>query len=100
MPNTAAWKALAKEAFGSLHRGDAADLYRVDWHRVSDELLAEHEGVIAAEPRRWKRWLRRASAVIYGLSKRLTRPAARLSRRPRADAFRIPQQSCRLLREQ
>lgn len=74
MPNAAAWKALAKEAFGSLHRGDAADLYRVDWHRVSDELLAEHEGVIAAEPRRWKRWLRRASAVIYGLSKRLAPP--------------------------
>src|SRR5712692_6908115 len=74
MPNTAAWKALAKEAFGSLRRGDAADLYRVDWHRVSDELLAEHEGVIAAEPRRWKRWLRSASAVIYGLSKRLAPP--------------------------
>jgi serine phosphatase RsbU (regulator of sigma subunit) len=74
VPNTAAWKALVKEAFGSLHKGDAADLYTVDWHRVADELLAEHEGVIAAESSPLKRGLRRASAVVYGLSRRLAPP--------------------------
>lgn len=74
MPNIAAWKELVKEAFGSLHKGDAADLYTVDWRRVADELLAEHEGVIAAESSRPKRVLRRMSAVVYGLARRLAPP--------------------------
>jgi serine phosphatase RsbU (regulator of sigma subunit) len=74
MPNKADWAALVKEAFGSLHEGDAADLYRVDWRRVSDELLAEHHEAIAAESSRFKRGMRRTNAVVYGLSRRLAPP--------------------------
>ncbi|HEX7528039.1 MAG TPA: PP2C family protein-serine/threonine phosphatase, partial [Thermoanaerobaculia bacterium] len=36
--------------------------------------VADHEAEIAAEPRRWKRVLRKSNAIVFGLAKRLAPP--------------------------
>jgi phosphoserine phosphatase RsbU/P len=77
MPGKAEWSSLAKQTFHALDRQDVADLYSVEWQQAKEELIAEYRESIQAERRGWKRWLRKANAVLYGLTKRLA-PARRL----------------------
>ncbi len=68
------WKSLAKETAHSFDADDVRGMWSVDWQRATGVFLAEHEAEIAAEPRRWKRALRRTNAVVLGLAKRLAPP--------------------------
>lgn len=72
MPSRADWAALAKQTFHAVDREDVTDLYQVEWRQAADALIAEHRDSIQAEPRAWKRGLRRVNAVLFGLAKRLT----------------------------
>src|SRR5438128_437166 len=77
MPNRAAWAALLKETFHGVDRGDLKDLYHVEWQKAQEALVADHADVIAAERKGFRRGLRRISAVLYGVTKRLA-PTRRL----------------------
>jgi phosphoserine phosphatase RsbU/P len=77
LPGKDEWSSLAKETFHALDRQDVTDLYSVEWEQAKEELIAEYRESIQAETRGWKRWLRKANAVLYGLTKRLA-PARRL----------------------
>jgi sigma-B regulation protein RsbU (phosphoserine phosphatase) len=76
-PGKAEWSALTKQTFHALDRQDVADLYSVEWQQAKEELIAEYKESIDSERVGWKRWLRKANAVLYGLTKRLA-PARRL----------------------
>ena len=71
---TTDWKSLAKETVHSFDAAEVRGMWSVDWRRATDVLLADHEDEIAAEPRRWKRELRKTNAVVFGLAKRLAPP--------------------------
>jgi hypothetical protein len=77
MPGKAEWSGLAKQTFHALDRQDVAELYSVEWQQAKEELIAEYRDSILAERRGWMRWIRKANAVLYGLTKRLA-PARRL----------------------
>src|ERR1035441_2605636 len=68
------WKSLTKEAVHSFDAADVRGMWNVDFRRPPRVLLADHEDKIAAEPRRWKRALRRTNAIVFGLAKRLAPP--------------------------
>jgi hypothetical protein len=68
------WKSLAKETVHSFDAADVRGMWNVDFRRATRVLLASHEDKIAAEPRRWKRALRRTNAIVFGLAKRLAPP--------------------------
>ncbi len=71
---TTDWKSLAKETVHSFDADDVRGMWNVDWRRAAGVLLADHEAEIAAEPRRWKKALRKANAIVFGLAKRLAPP--------------------------
>ena len=68
------WKTLAKETVHSFDADEVRGMWDVDFRRATRVFLADHEDEIAAEPRRWKRALRRTNAVVFGLAKRLAPP--------------------------
>jgi serine phosphatase RsbU (regulator of sigma subunit) len=68
------WKSLARETVHSFDADDVRGMWDVDFRRATRVFLADHEDEIAAEPRRWKRALRRTNAVVFGLAKRLAPP--------------------------
>ncbi|MEO6326713.1 MAG: SpoIIE family protein phosphatase [Thermoanaerobaculia bacterium] len=72
MPSRSDWAELAKQTFHAVDREDVADLYQVEWRQAADALIAEHLDAIQAERKAWKRWIRKANAVLYGLSRRLS----------------------------
>ena len=72
MPSRSDWAELAKETFHAVDREDVTDLYEVEWRLAKDALIAEHIDAIQAERRGWKRWLLKANAVLFGLSRRLS----------------------------
>jgi hypothetical protein len=71
---TTDWKSLAKETIHSFDADEVRGMWNVDWQRATNVFLADHEAEIAAEPRRWKRGLRKTNAVVFGLAKRLAPP--------------------------
>ena len=71
---TTDWKSLAKETVHSFDADEVRGMWDVDWQRATNVFLADHEAEIAAEPRRWKRGLRKTNAVVFGLAKRLAPP--------------------------
>jgi len=71
---TTDWKSLAKETAHSFDADDIRGMWSVDWQRATRVFLADREDEIAAEPRRWKRALRKANAIVLGLAKRLAPP--------------------------
>jgi hypothetical protein len=71
---TTDWKSLAKETVHSFDADEARGMWDVDWQRATSVFLADHEAEIAAEPRRWKRGLRKTNAIVFGLAKRLAPP--------------------------
>ncbi len=66
------WVELTGSTIRSVGSQEVAGLYERDWPEVRRRLLEEHLGAIEREPKAWKRGLRTASALMYGLTKRFT----------------------------
>ncbi|HVR43910.1 MAG TPA: PP2C family protein-serine/threonine phosphatase [Thermoanaerobaculia bacterium] len=71
------WLDLTGSTIRSVGSRDVAGLYEREWPAVRQKLLEDHRSSIEREPKRWKRWIRTASAMMYGLTRRLT-PERRL----------------------
>jgi sigma-B regulation protein RsbU (phosphoserine phosphatase) len=71
------WANLGKDTINSLTTSDVASLYSRDWTETRSALLAEDRESIEREPRRITRYVRTLSAIMFGLTKRLS-PARRL----------------------
>ena len=71
---TTDWKSLAKETAHSFDADEVRGMWDVDFRRATRVFLTDHEDEIAAEPRRWKRALRKTNAIVFGLAKRLAPP--------------------------
>lgn len=65
------WAALARETFRSITREDFTSVYAREWPEARRQLVAQHRDAIEGEPKRWKRWMRVANAVVFGLTRRL-----------------------------
>ncbi len=77
MPSRSDWKALVRETARGVEARDVQGLYDVEWRKAVRVFLAEHRDEIDAEPRRFRRGLKRANALLYGMVRRLT-PARRI----------------------
>jgi serine phosphatase RsbU (regulator of sigma subunit) len=77
MPTRSEWKKLAKETVRGVGVRDVRGLYDLEWRKAVRVFLAEHRDEIEAEPKKIRRSLRRANALLYGLILRLT-PARRV----------------------
>jgi serine phosphatase RsbU (regulator of sigma subunit) len=71
------WKELLGSTFRDVSRADIAGLYSQEWRRAKEKLTADDRDAIDREPRRWKRWLKTANSVLFGLAVRLA-PARRV----------------------
>src|ERR1019366_6943245 len=71
---TTDWKSLAKETAHSFDADEVRGMWDVDFRRPPRFCLTDHEDEIAAEPRRWKRALRKTNAIVFGFAKRLAPP--------------------------
>ena len=71
---TTDWKSLAKETVHSFDADEVRGMWDVDWQRARSVFLADHADEIAAEPRRFRRAIRKTNAVVFGLAKRLAPP--------------------------
>jgi sigma-B regulation protein RsbU (phosphoserine phosphatase) len=65
------WWDLGKNTLLSLKPTDVSNFYSFEWPETKRILIADHASAIENDPRRFRRWLRTASAVMYGLAKRL-----------------------------
>lgn len=65
------WVDLTGTTIRSIGSNDVAGLYEREWPAVRKKLLEEHLQSIQQDPKRWRRWLRTGSALMYGLTKRL-----------------------------
>ncbi|MGE5347074.1 MAG: PP2C family protein-serine/threonine phosphatase [Acidithiobacillales bacterium] len=71
MPTRRDWKALAEETVRGVRAGDTGGLPAADWRKAVRVFLAEHREEIDAEPRRFRRGLKRANALSFGMIRRL-----------------------------
>jgi serine phosphatase RsbU (regulator of sigma subunit) len=65
------WLSLANSTIRSLDGKQVSGLYSMEWPEARRSLVAEYEEEIEKEPRRGVRYARFASALLYGLVKRL-----------------------------
>jgi hypothetical protein len=65
------WIDLGRNTMTSLTANDVTGLYEQEWPETQRMLIAEHRAEIENDPRRLRRWARTASAVLFGLAKRL-----------------------------
>jgi len=65
------WLELGKNTIRSLKASDVANFYSYEWPETRRVLVAEHAADIENERRAWCRWIRTASAVMYGVAKKL-----------------------------
>ena len=65
------WVRLAQDTLRSLETRQVTGLYELEWPEMKRRLTAEHEEAIAGQPGRIRRFIRTASAIMYGLTKRL-----------------------------
>lgn len=65
------WLDLGKHTVTSISTNDVTNLYALEWPETKKMLISEHRADIDDDPRRFRRWLRTASAILYGLTKRL-----------------------------
>jgi serine phosphatase RsbU (regulator of sigma subunit) len=65
------WLELGKSTLRSLKASDVANFYSYEWPETRRVLVAEHAADIENERRAWCRWFRTASAVMYGVAKKL-----------------------------
>jgi sigma-B regulation protein RsbU (phosphoserine phosphatase) len=77
MPVFQDWLDLGRSTVRSLKREDVTGLYSHEWRDAKEKLVSAHREEIEGESRKWKRLLRTANAVIYGLAQRLA-PARRI----------------------
>ena len=77
MPRGKDWTNLVRSTFHSVGRDEMSGLYVREWRLAREKLTAEEQREINREPRRWKRFLKTANAVLFGLSNRLA-PARRV----------------------
>ncbi len=68
------WVELTGTTVRSVGSRGVADLYHREWPAVRRKLLEDQLGAIEREPKRWKRFIRTASALGYGLTARLAPP--------------------------
>jgi hypothetical protein len=78
MPRGKDWLELVRSTFRSVGREEMSGLYVREWRHAREKLTAEDRDEIDREPRRLKRFLKAANAVLFGLSKRLA-PARRVA---------------------
>jgi serine phosphatase RsbU (regulator of sigma subunit) len=71
MPALQDWAELARSTIRSLTRADVTGFYSREWLQVRRELVSQHRQEIDSERRRWKRWIRTANAIVFGLTRRL-----------------------------
>ncbi len=77
MPTRRDWKRLAQETVRGVRDGDASAGPAADWRDAARIFLAEHRDEIEGEPRRMRRGLKKANALVFGMVRRLT-PARRV----------------------
>jgi len=77
MPTRQDWKTLAKETYHALDQREVSDLYSVEWRKAVRVFLSEYREEIEGEKVRWKRGLRRANALLFGITRKLA-PGRRL----------------------
>jgi serine phosphatase RsbU (regulator of sigma subunit) len=65
------WLDLGKNTVTSISTNDVTNLYALEWPETKKMLISEHRADIDEDPRRFRRWIRTASAILYGLTKRL-----------------------------
>lgn len=65
------WLDLGKSTLLSLKVTDVSNFYSFEWPETKRVLIADHAASIEGEKRAFRRWIRTASAVMYGLAKRL-----------------------------
>ncbi len=68
------WKKLAEETAHSFDPDEVLGMWSVDWRRAREAFFEDYRLEIEAEPRRFRRGLRKANAVVYGLTRRLAPP--------------------------
>lgn len=68
------WKRLFRETARSFDPDEVRGMWSVDWRRAREAFFEDHRSEIEAEPRRFRRGLRKANAVVYGLARRLAPP--------------------------
>ncbi len=78
MPRGKDWIELIRSTFRSVGREEISGLYAREWRHAREKLTADERGEIEKEPKRVKRFLKSANAVLFGLSKRLA-PARRVA---------------------
>ncbi len=78
MPRGKDWIELVRSTFRSVGREEMSGLYAREWRHAKEKLTAEDREEIEREPRRIKRFLKSANAVLFGLSRRLA-PARRVA---------------------
>src|ERR1700693_4933956 len=77
MPRGKDWIELVRATFRSVGREEISGLYVREWRHAKEKLTAEDRDEIDREPKRLKRFLKSANAVLFGLSQRLA-PARRV----------------------
>src|SRR5438094_409869 len=78
MPRGKDWLELIRSTFHSVGRAEMSGLYAREWRHAKEKLTAEERDEIDREPKRIKRFLKSANAVLFGLSRRLA-PARRVA---------------------
>ncbi|HEY3122709.1 MAG TPA: PP2C family protein-serine/threonine phosphatase [Thermoanaerobaculia bacterium] len=78
MPRGKDWIELVRSTFRSVGREEMSGLYVREWRHAKEKLTAEDRDEIDREPKRVKRFLKSANAVLFGLSRRLA-PARRVA---------------------
>jgi sigma-B regulation protein RsbU (phosphoserine phosphatase) len=65
------WLELGRNTIDSLKTSDVTNLYSNEWPETKKALIADHREVIDGEPKRFRRFVRTTSAMMFGLAKRL-----------------------------
>jgi serine phosphatase RsbU (regulator of sigma subunit) len=68
------WKKLARETTHSFDPDEVLGMWSVDWRRARESFFEDYRLEIESEPRRFRRALLKANAVVYGLTRRLAPP--------------------------
>jgi sigma-B regulation protein RsbU (phosphoserine phosphatase) len=68
------WRKLARETTHSFDPDEVLGMWSVDWRRARESFFEDYRLEIEAEPRRFRRALLKANAVVYGLTRRLAPP--------------------------
>lgn len=77
MPSPADWKRLVADTIRGVDAREVQGLYDVEVRKAIRVFLAEYRDEIDAEPRRFRRGLKKANALLYGMVRRLA-PSRRL----------------------